>query len=376
MKIKDVKCEVYLREQPTRVRRRVGPPTVRHVPAPPGKIAFTLLRITTDDGIEGFAFGGRDTTEPIISGIKPELIGRDPFDREWIWQRLWRLYDHGRFLAFPSGALSVTDIALWDIAGKALGTPIYKLLGAYRDKIRVYASSFLPSSMHPALPTPQDYADEALHCKQQGITAYKLHVRPEIAVEACRAVREAVGDDMALMLDIGGRFNREQALRVGRELEKLNYYWFEEPVPDHDIEGLIMLREKLNIPICATENVFSMFRIPEYLIRRACDMVRCDTYLTGGITPVKKIADMCTVFGMQCELHHGMTYPSSDAANLHVQCAIKNCEFSEMIWPMEEYGIKEYPLLDNEGYLHIPQKPGLGVEIDWESLGKPVAIYE
>lgn len=359
MKIKDIRCEVYPGEEPQ-------PPRKGYTP-------FTVMRIITDNGIEGFGdFAFSD--EITVEDIKPLLIGRDPFDREWIWQTIWRMYGTGRGRGgqCPIGVLSAVDVALWDIAGKALGQPIYKLLGAYRDKVRIYASSY-------GLPTPQDYAKEVAACKKQGITAYKIHVRPEITIEVCRAARKAGGADMTLMLDGGTGGSRERALRVGRELEKLNYYWFEEPVPDTDIEGLIMLREKLDIPICATESApRSMFSIPEYLVRRACDIVHCCIRQFGGITPAKKIADMCNAFGMQCEFHHAGRLGACfilDIAYLHTLCAIKNCEFYEMRWPVREYGLKEYPVLDNEGYIHAPQKPGLGVEIDWKVLGKPVATY-
>jgi len=362
VKIKEVRCEVYLREP-----LRIGIPGF---PPPSGKIPFPILRITTADGIEGFAFNSaiafvpRIITEQAVNIIRYVITDKDPFDREWIWQRLWELFHYGA----AGGTLSIydlsaVDIALWDIAGKAMGQPIYKLLGAYRDKIRVYASSY-------RLPTPQHYFDEVISCKQQGITAYKLHVSPDIAIEACRAARKA-GDDMTLMFDPFGCYNREEALRVGRVLEELNFHWFEEPIADTDIEGLTKLREKLSVPICATENAqWSMFTIPEYLLRGALDIVRCDTEVSGGITPCKKIADMCNAFGMQCEIHVG-GFP-----NLHVECAIKNCEFYEMFWPdPKRYGLREYPKLDNEGYIHVPQKPGLVIDIDLESLGKPVASY-
>ena len=365
MKIKDVRYEVYFHEQPSapRVHRA-------DAPEPTGKKPFALMRIITDDGIEGFAtevFGYSNITEPTTSIIKREIVGRDPLDREWIWQRLW--YLHGRGGApVTLGALSAVDIALWDIAGKALGLPIYKLLGGYRDKIKIYASSY-------GKLTIQEYVDEAVSCKEQGIAAYKIHPYWGIGekdIEICRAVRKAVGDDMKLMFDPAGRYNREEALRVGKELDKLNFYWFELPVQDHDIEGLVMLREKLDVPICSTETPLrGMYSIPEYLLRRACDIVRCDTRFHGGITPCKKIADTCNAFGMQCELHGW----ACNISNLHVECAAKNCEFHEMSWPEERYGLKEYPVIDDEGYIHAPQKPGLGIEIDFDSLGEPVASY-
>ncbi|GAI82313.1 unnamed protein product, partial [marine sediment metagenome] len=131
MKIKSVRCEVYLREPPPPPTRAVMPPPVKFVTLlASGKIPFTLLRITTDDGIEGFAFSDKDSlNETAVSEIKEVIIDRDPFDREWIWQRLWYMY--GRYgVGRPPGvrAISAVDIALWDIAGKALGVPIYKLM--------------------------------------------------------------------------------------------------------------------------------------------------------------------------------------------------------------------------------------------------------
>ncbi len=373
MKIEDVRCEVYLREEPQEFAWGKG--TIGY-PRAPEKMPVTVLRIVTDDGVEGVNLGNREIAEPVLDAIRSVIIDRDPLDREWIWQTFWNVHPLGRFTGsygrITLGALSAVDIALWDLAGKVTGLSIYKLMGAYRDKIKIYASSY-------HLPTIQAYVDEALSCKQQGITAYKIHPYWRIGkedVKACRAVREAVGDDMDLMLDPAGAYSREEALGVGKELEKLNFHWFEEPIRDSDIEGLVMLREKLNVPICATESLpNSMFSVPEYLLRGAVDMIRCDSVIGGGITPLKKIADMCNAFGMRCEIHHSR-WSAADTANLHVECAIKNCMFHEVMWPEPwDYGLKEYPVLDNEGYLHVPQKPGLGIEIDWEVLGKPVASY-
>jgi L-alanine-DL-glutamate epimerase-like enolase superfamily enzyme len=226
MKIKDVRTEVYLREQPNRIMRQdfprlsmLGGQMKRSRTTAAGKVPFTIVRITTDDGIEGFSFGTREIAEPIASHVKAEIVGRDPLDREWIWQRLWYLYDRGRHMPFPHGAISAVDIALWDIAGKSAGVPIYKLMGAYRDKIKIYASSW-------GKETHQEYVDEAVACKEQGISAYKIHPywrTGEKDIETCRAVRKAVGPDMKLMLDVAGHYDREEALRVGKELEDLDF---------------------------------------------------------------------------------------------------------------------------------------------------------
>ncbi len=364
MKIKDIKAEVYDREQ-AKIAFRAD------YPLPRGRVPFTVLRVVTDEGIEGIAFGSSAIAEPAVKLIKSEIMGKDPLDREWIWQRLWYLYDFGRHHPFPLGAISAVDIALWDIAGKYFGVPVYKLMGGYREKIKIYASSW-------GKPSNEDYVEEVKACKAKGITAYKIHPYWRIGekdIETCKAVREAAGRDMKLMIDVAGHYSREEALRVGRVLEELDFYWYEEPIPDHDIEGLIWLRQKLDVPICSTETLpLSMFSVPEYILRGAVDMIRCDTWLTGGITPCKKIADLCNAFGMKCEIHASW-FPICSVANLHIECAIKNCEFYEMLWPEWRYALEEYPALDEEGYLHAPKKPGLGVDIDWESLGKPVEIF-
>lgn len=361
MKIVDIKADVYLREQPSWAT--FG----RDLPPPVKKVPFGIIRITTDEGIEGFSMAPPEIAKAVVRGVKPQIVGKDPFDREWIWQRLWYLCERARHGSIPLLATSATDIALWDIAGKALGIPIYKLMGAYREKIPIYASSWGKSSVN-------DYAVEVIACKKRGLSGYKIHPGTRSAekiIEICRATREAGGNDMKLMLDVAGCLEREDAYKVGKELDKLNFYWFEEPIPDYDIEGLIKLREKLDTPICATEsNQLSLYGIPEYLLRRAVDIVRCDTWLSGGITPAKKIADMCNAFGMKCEIH--ASFPTSSVANLHVECSMSNSEYHEMIWPEVHYGLKAFPELDEAGYLHVPNKPGLGIEIDLDSLGESI----
>ncbi|MDP7639695.1 MAG: enolase C-terminal domain-like protein [Candidatus Hydrogenedentes bacterium] len=371
MKIKDVICDVYTWERPT--PKVVSP----EYPYPIGKAPLDILRIIADDGTEGLFFRTDvNLSESNVADIKRLLIGRDPLDREWSWQRLWGLARRKIRRDGYMKVLAAVDMALWDLAGKAFGVPVYKLMGAYRDKIKVYASSSTGDI--------QACQEQVVACKQHGVTAYKIHPGPKNAnetIELCRAVREAADPDMLLMLDNAGSriLTREDALRVGRAIEELDYYWYEEPIPDYDIEGLIMLREKLDIPICAAENVLTgMFDVPQYILRRAVDIVRSDTRLFGGITPCKRVADLCGVFGMQCEIHAAT--PMCDLANLHVECAIRNCEFHEIFWPLSNkpstttnLPLEERPYrLDNEGYLHIPQKPGLGYDIDWDVLGEPV----
>ena len=323
-----------------------------------------LVRILTDEGIEGNSLcsGGRGMAE-YLTPLKPALLGQDPLDREKIWQELWRL---DRLMFLPQHALGAIDVALWDIAGKAAKLPIYKLLGAYRDKVKAYASSM-------GLPNVEACVQQALHYKSKGYSAYKIHAWgiPDKDVELCKAVREAVGYDMDLMLDAMG-YRHEDALRIGRELEKLSFYWFEEPVQDYDIHGYIQISRALDIPVLGIEVLpGSLYSAPEYIVRGAVDMIRGDVLFKGGITAVKKMAALAEAFGMNMEIHTNCN-PLGNAAHMHVTCSIKNCEFYEVFVPEEyfNFGVKEDIRIDDEGYAHVPQQPGLGMEIDWDSIDK------
>jgi L-alanine-DL-glutamate epimerase-like enolase superfamily enzyme len=324
-----------------------------------------FLRVLTDAGIEGncttFVMG-RERVEFIEKIVSPGIIGHDPLYREAIWQQMWR---QSR-LTFPHQLMQgPIDVCLWDIAGKAAGMPIYKLLGACREKVPAYASS-------RTLPTPEDYAREASQYAQKGYTAYKLHAfgDPHKDVAACRAARQAVGDDIDLMLDAVAAYDRAGSLYVGRELEDLNFLWLEEPLPDWDVEGYARLSEALDIPVAGTEVVpGSIYSTSEYLLRRAVDIVRSDVIFKGGIGPVKKTAGMAEAFGMNLEIHTTGT-PLSNVANLHVMCAIKNSRYHEILVPEEFFGggVIEDVAIDSDGCVTVPDKPGLGLEIDWDYI--------
>jgi L-alanine-DL-glutamate epimerase-like enolase superfamily enzyme len=192
------------------------------------------------------------------------LIGQDPFDREKFWQLLWAAKT-------PENLWSVVDMALWDLLGRVTNLPIYKLLGGCRDRVRAYGSTY------PNMGPPEVYAEHALACKRQGYTAYKIHPyyywdpatgqamagRPshiDWDIRCCRAVREAVGDDMVLMYDPWGTYHiYEEALKVGRELERLNFYWYEHPMPEHRMESYVRLARDLSIPICSPDRGRQLF---------------------------------------------------------------------------------------------------------------------
>ncbi len=354
-------------------------------PRPQTEVIQTLTRIVTDEGAEGYYLGGQghgdqDGLAPasrdyLLNRIKPMLVGQDPFDREKVWQVLWAAKT-------PENVWSVVDLALWDLAGRVANLPVYKLLGGCRDRAKAYASTY------PNMGTPAEYAEHALACKQQGYKAYKIHpyyywdpeTRQAMAgrpshidwdIKCCRAVREAVGEDMVLMYDPWGTYHiYEEALTVGRELERLNFYWFEHPMPEHRMETYVRLTRELRIPICSPEILEgSVYTRADWILRGASDMSRIDV-LRGGITGARKTAIVCEAYGVRCEIH------MSGIGNLHVLGATSEdtCEYYErgLLAPGVDY---DRPLpylaeaidpLDGEGYVRVPQGPGLGYQIVWD----------
>lgn len=365
MKITEVKIQIIKRD--IKAPRGIG---LRHegVSFLENLAEVPIVRILTNEGVEGIGFisltASGVATGQYLSTLKPLLVGEDPLDRERLWHKLWGI---NRLLHLPQPALGAIDVALWDIAGKVAGLPIYQLLGGYREKVRAYASTMQLNSV-------DDYVEQALQWQEKGYTAIKLHVEgvPERDLAVCRAVRRALGDDMILMHDPVGLYDHEQALRVGRELEELNFYWYEEPLPDTDIHGLIQLSNALDIPIAGLEDLpGNFYTAAQYITTGALDIIRGDVLLKGGITSLKKMAALAETFGVKCEIHLALS-PVMNAANLHVACAIKNCDFYESFVPEEvfNFAVKEDIEIDKQGYAHVPKGPGLGMEVDWDYIDR------
>jgi L-alanine-DL-glutamate epimerase-like enolase superfamily enzyme len=323
-----------------------------------------VITVSTDEGVEGYSFLGSamrsaaDNAGSLLNYLKPVLIGQNPLDVGRLWRALFRC---NRFVSlFAIGAL---DVALWDIAGKVANLPIHRLLGTCRESAPAYASSAF-------MPTPQDYAEEALSYKSQGWKGYKIHphAKPDEDIEISRAVRKAVGDDMVLMLDSCWAYGYEDAVRVGRAIEELNYYWYEDPLTEDDIYNYVKLRQKLDIPILATEYTpGGLYGLAEWVLQGATDMLRGDVAVKGGITAMVKICHLAEAFRMKCEIHHGGN-SMNNVANLHVTMAVDNCEWFEVLLPeaAQKYGLAQDIEVDSQGLVHAPEKPGLGYDIDWD----------
>jgi L-alanine-DL-glutamate epimerase-like enolase superfamily enzyme len=344
------------------------PPTTygQHAGQPGGESRLGLLRVATDRGVEGHAFLGSslypaDHDGPsLISTLKPLLMGENPLDRELLYQRMWR---RSRYVTLR--AIGAVDVALWDLAGKAAGQPVHRLLGSYRDCVPAYASS-------QVLPAPAAYADQASMFKDAGWTAYKIHppTDPDLDIRVCEAVRKAVGDEYRLMLNSTWSYRYDQALRVGRAIEALGLYWYEDPLADDDLFGCMRLREKLVIPLMATEYSPGGFTAyAPWILNQATDYLRGDVAVKGGITALLKTAHLAEGFGMNLEVHHGGN-SLNNVANLHVIMAIRNCEYFEVLLPdaAQKYGLVEDIEVDAQGLVHAPSGPGLGYAIDLELI--------
>ncbi|MBT4267579.1 MAG: mandelate racemase [Deltaproteobacteria bacterium] len=332
-----------------------------------------LVRIETDQGIEGLGLLGLSMhpasldAKHIIRFLKPILLGQDPLDRERLYQALSRTRHQ-----VGTQAICAVDVALWDLLGKIAGMPVHRLLGTFREKIPVYASS----EQHPQI---EGYVEQALEVKAAGYHGYKLHPgqkwREDIA--ACKAVRKAVGDDFTLMLDSRAGYDIGEAVKVGRAIEEMGFMWYEDPMPYTDLYNYQKLVQKLDIPVMATE--FPAGWLDQYapwIMSRATDILRGDVLLKGGITTLFKIAHLAEAFSMKIEIHHGGN-AVNDFANLHVQMAIPNTTYMEVLLPHEAwwYGLVEDIVIDQDGFAHAPSGPGLGCEIDQALVERTKIAY-
>jgi L-alanine-DL-glutamate epimerase-like enolase superfamily enzyme len=266
---------------------------------------------------------------------------------------------------FPRHLHGPVDVALWDIAAKAAGLPLYRLLGAYRGRVPVYTASLFLSDVAAFVAQAED-------ARARGLHGYKLHPPgdPAADVAICRAVRRAVGDAFPLMVDLHASYTRQQALEVGRVLDELRFTWFEEPLPDVEIQNYVELCRELRTPVAALQTFPAQLPlITEYLRQGAVDIVLADTSWKSGVTGLRKIAALCEGFGIPCEIHSGFNALMS-VANLHVACSVRNCQFFETMIPaaLFDFGLREPLAVDVEGHIHVPEKPGLGVELDWGLL--------
>ncbi len=337
-----------------------------------------IVRVRTDEGIDGWAagVGFLDEAKGIPSVLRPFLMGRDPFQVENFVQ----IARSGYFLGYK---LWFVEVALWDIIGKAAGLPVYKLLGGGEGKIAAYASC-------GEIRQPEKRAEDALKLKEAGYKALKLRIRShdmQTDLDQVEKVREAVGDDMEIMVDanqgwpIHGfadypRWTLKRAMDTCVALEELGVRWVEEPLFKHDYDGYATLRQSTTLPIAGGEFNTDLHEFRDLMAKGCLDIVQPDVTLSGGILMGKKIAGISEAYNLRFS-PHTWTNGLGLAANLQLIAATPNCPYCE--FPYEEpawipehrdFMLTEPILPDAEGYITAPDKPGLGVEVNPEAVEK------
>ncbi len=350
-------------------------------PGPPHKVPLAILTLRTEDGDEGYAFAPPEVLRPHVVDkfVRKVLIGQDHRDRERLWHDL-ALWQRGSAGQLTDRTLAAVDTALWDLAGRTLGQPVYKLIGACRDTVPAYGSIMCGDEIEGGLATPEDYGRFAEALVARGYKGIKLHTwmppvswapDVEIDLKACAAVREAAGPKIALMIDAYHWYSRTDALKLGRGLEKLGFDWIEEPMDEQSMASYKWLADNLDIPVVGPECAAGKhWQRAEWASAGACDILRTGVSDVGGITPAMKTMHLAECFGMNCEVH------GNQAPNLHVTAAARNCRWYErgLLHPFLEYddGFEYLKSLvdpmDDEGLVHVPDRPGLGEEIDFDFI--------
>ena len=336
---------------------------------------FPFVRVHTDEGIVGIGECFRRQPELvkflIDSTLAPAIHGQDPLDTELRWQDMVRAGCAVEMGGAVFCAVAGLDIALWDIKGKALGLPIHRLLGgAVRDEIRMYASSLRRDL------TPLEEARRAESLVDAGYTAYKLHSAVPGAIDdpadqtvaTVTEVRRAVGDGVEILVDVNGAFSAHHAIEIGRQLEDLGVFHFEEPRPFYDLDGLAQVADALTIPVASGEMIFTHHQYRDLIVQGRVDILQPDIVKVPGFTEFQRIAALASAFGKPITVHN--TQPVlSTVAHLHVCAAYHTIPYAqeyniEPISIRDQWPVLREPLQVQGGYLRVPDGPGLGVELD------------
>ncbi len=329
---------------------------------------LAIVQVTTDEGITGYgeSFAYFDSAATVAKAIetmiKPKVVGRDPMAIATLWEEMFRAFYYAGRGGITVSAMSGVEIALWDIKGKALNAPVYQLLGGpAHDKIRSYASL-----MHYA--SPKEVAKACEKVALKGFTALKLH---EIDVASVAAARKAAGDEIDIMLDVNCRWDPVTAVKMGREFEPYNLYWYEEPVfPGDDYDGLADVRAQVSIPLAAGENEYTARGFNGLIENRAVDYLQPSAFKIGGILQEKKVFAMAAASNRRVAPHCWSIGPAM-AATVHVCFSEPEAFLVETAIDTPETPIFTKPIPPPEkGFWKLPEGPGLGFEFDEKTLRK------
>lgn len=340
-----------------------------------------IIVVETDEGITGYGevdtspYVGKAVVDAYMShgtcyGLREVVAGADPFDYEQIWNEMWaKTYYYGR-----SGpvmhVMSGIDMAIWDIMGKAIGKPVHKLLGgSYTDKVRAYASALMPENTDEVKRMVDTYVS-------QGYTAIKFGWGPlgydvHYDLELIKTARKTAGDKVEIMIDIGKRYRLKSAMYVAKALEQLNIYWLEEPLPAEDYTGYKMLTQSTTLRIATGEEESGRLAFGRLINETHIDVIQPDVSRCGGLTEAKKIATLAMDNNILC-VPHAFKTGVLVAASLQLIAAIPHAPFLE--FSVTESAIRKEllmkPFVQREGFVEVPQKPGLGIELNPDIIRK------
>ncbi len=347
---------------------------------PGGTMSFrvgggSFTEIVTDQGLAGI---GPGIDPGLLPAVKAQLVGKDPFDIEVHSARL-RYYAGGS----PYRGSGAVDIALWDLIGRATEQPLYKLWGGGKDKVPAYASLI-------RLSTPEERARLAAQLVSEGWTAIKLRLHHETMKEdlrAVEAVRAAVGDRMAILTDAnqaqssgnwqpGVLWDFRRAVESARELQQMGCYWLEEPLPRYAFDQLVELNRLVEIPLAGGENNRGVHEFLTMLREGVYDILQPESLVTEGVTGLRKIGVLAEAYGKRVVPHHGGGNLGT-IAHLHLVASWAHAPYLELLHdpPVGDYRhglsiLRDPPLVDKEGFVHLPKGPGLGVEINPDLIAK------
>lgn len=343
-----------------------------------------LVRIATDEGIEGWGETFSVGLQPpeiaaaaINSALKPLIIGKDPRNTEVLWHDMYvKTRDYGR-KGVVLGAISAVDIALWDICGKAAGLPLWQLLGgAFRDRVQCYATGFFRTEGRGQA---NAMASEAIRHSEAGFSLMKVKLGFGVDddIKVMSAIREAVGERSKFMIDVNHGYGANDAIRLGRALADYDLLWMEEPVIPEDYVAYRRVRDALDIPIAGGEAEFSLFGFRDLIASQSIDIAQPDICLAGGVTALRHINVLAMAGGVQVNPHVWGT-AVGQYASLHMIASTPVTHYALYAsQPLFEYdtsshpfrtALVENPLEHEQGWLSLPQDPGLGFTIDRDFL--------
>ncbi len=336
---------------------------------------WVFVKVYTDEGITGVGEATLEYKEKALFGaiehIKEYLVGKNPLTIEKHWHDIYRdAYWRGG--AVLMSALSAVETALWDILGKSVNLPVYQLLGGkVNDKVKIYVNGWFAGAK-----TPEEFAAKAKEAKKRGVLAMKwdpfgksyLEISNKdlnTALECVGAVRDAVGDEVDLLIEGHGRFNIATGVKIAKELEQFKPMWFEEPTPPDSLDALLEVKKKSPVPISAGERLYTRYEYKRLFEMRCADFIQPDISHAGGIGELRKIGAMSEAYYVGFAPHNP-SGPVANAATLQLAACSPNFSILEIMYSDVDYRdqITNEDLVYENGYMKIPDKPGLGIEID------------